>query len=212
MKITILILVFTILTPLFIFSQPKGFLKVKNKQSVAQKISSASNKIKTIQSSFKQYKHLDILSNDIISEGKFSFKTSNLLRWQYIKPYDYLILMNGSNMWINDGKKTKKYDTGSNKMFKEINDLMLGLLQGDILKSKNFNLQLFENKKYILAELIPKSPEMKEFLSSINIYFDKLDYSVSKVKMSEHSGDYTKIEFFNKKNNISISDSKFSIK
>ncbi len=211
MKNRLLVIVLLFILPINLFSQPKGFTEVKDKNAVALKIGNASDKIKTIESNFKQYKHLDILSDDILSEGKFSFKSSNLLRWQYTKPYDYLIVMNGSNMWINDGKKTKKYDTNSNKMFKEINDLMVGLLHGDILKSKKFSLQLFENSKYVLAELNPQTPEMKEFLSSVNIYFNKSDYSVSKVQMAEHSGDFTKIEFYNKKNNITIPDSKFKI-
>ncbi len=211
MKNNILIVILLIIIPVSTFCQPKGFTKVKNKQSTALKISYASEKLKTIESDFKQFKHLDILSDDILSEGHFSFKSPNLLRWEYTKPYNYLIIMNGSDMWINDGKKTKKYDTKSNKMFKEINDLMVGLLCGNILKSNNFSLELFTSNKYILAELIPQSPEMKEFLSSINIYFNKKDYTVSKVRMSEHSGDYTRIEFYNKKNNVSISDSKFLI-
>jgi outer membrane lipoprotein-sorting protein len=120
--------------------------------------------------------------------------------------------MNGKNLWIDDGKKVQKFDTKSNKMFGEINDLMLGLLQGNILESKNFTVQFYQNKQTILAELSPQSSSMKEFLSKIQIYFDSKDFSVSKVKMLEKSGDYTLIEFLNKKDNQPIADSYFNIK
>ncbi|MCD4793431.1 MAG: outer membrane lipoprotein carrier protein LolA [Bacteroidales bacterium] len=202
----------SIILTLSSIAQSTSFKKVLNEKAIAQKLNATSKNTKTIDSDFKQYKHLDILENDIESTGHFSFQASDKVRWEYFKPYKYLIIMNAGIMWINDGNKTQKFDTGSNKMFKEINDLMVGMLQGKILESKNFKISFFENSKQILAKLIPLSAEMKEFLSEINLYFDKKDYSVSKIKMLEHSGDYTLIEFFNRKTNIDIPKSKFLVR
>ncbi len=193
-------------------AQSDSFKKLANVKEIAQKLNEVSKNTKTIDSDFKQYKHLDILENEIESSGHFSFQASDKVRWEYFNPYKYLIIMNAGIMWINDGNKTQKFDTGSNKMFKEINDLMVGMLQGKILESKNFKISFFENSKQILAKLIPLSVEMKEFLSEINLYFDKKDFSVSKIKMLEHSGDYTLIDFYNRKTNIDISKSKFLVK
>jgi len=196
-----------------IYSQiPSGFQKITNPKETADKIKIVSDKIITQESDFRQLKHLSILANDIESKGHFSFKKTNLLRWEYTVPYKYKIVMNGKNLWIDDGKKVQKFDTKSNKMFGEINDLMLGLLQGNILESKNFTVQFYQNKQTTLAELSPQSSSMKEFLSKIQIYFDSKDFSVSKVKMLEKSGDYTLIEFLNKKDNQPIADSYFNIK
>ncbi len=194
------------------FAQTNTFKKIINSATVIQKLNTASKNTKTIDSDFKQFKHLDILENDIESTGHFSFRATDKVRWEYLQPYSYLIVMNGSNMWINDGSKTKKYDTKSNQMFKEINDLMVGMLQGKILKSDKFTVELFENKKQILAKLKPKSDEMQEFLSEMQLYFDKKDYTVAKIKMLENSEDYTLIEFYNRKMNIDIPNSKFIVK
>ena len=194
------------------FAQTNTFKKIINSATVIQKLNTASKNTKTIDSDFKQFKHLDILENDIESTGHFSFRATDKVRWEYLQPYSYLIVMNGGNMWINDGSKTKKYDTKSNQMFKEINDLMVGMLQGKILKSDKFTVELFENKKQILAKLKPKSDEMQEFLSEMQLYFDKEDYTVAKIKMLENSEDYTLIEFYNRKMNIDIPNSKFIVK
>ncbi len=194
------------------FAQNTNFRKITNPNTVIQKLNTASQNTKTIDSDFKQYKHLDILENDLKSTGHFSFQATDKVRWEYLQPYKYLIVMNGSNMWINDGSKTKKYDTRSNKMFKEINDLMIGMLQGKILESTKFDVLFFENDKQVLAKLKPKTPEMKEFLSEMQLFFDKKDYTVAKIKMLELSGDYTLINFYNRKTNIKIPDSKFIIK
>jgi len=200
------------LLPFLINAQPASFKKVKNADVIAQKLNTESKKTKSIVSDFKQYKHLDILKNDIESSGHFNFQTSDKVRWEYTEPYNYLIIMNVDVMWVHDGNKTQKFDTGSNKMFKEINDLMVGMLQGKILENDNFDLILFENTKQILAKLKPKTNELKEFLSDIHLYFDKKDYTVSKIKMLENSGDYTLIEFYNKKINVDIPKSKFLVR
>lgn len=193
-------------------AQSTSFKKVANEKEIAQKLNAVSKSTKTIDSDFKQYKHLDILENDIESIGHFSFQASDKVRWEYSKPYKYLIIMNAGTMWINDGNKTQKFDTNSNKMFKEINDLMVGMLQGKILESNNFDVGFYENSKQILAKLTPKTAEMKDFLSGIHLFFDKKDYSVAKIKMLEHSGDFTLIEFYNRKTNIDIPKSMFLIR
>ncbi len=192
-----------------LFAQYK---KVSNPETLAAKLNSVSAKTKTIDSDFKQYKHLDILENDLESTGHFSFQIPGKVRWEYMHPYPYVIVMNKGNMLINDGKSTKKFDTKSNKMFKEINDLMLGMLQGKILNSTKFSVAFFENKHEILAKLMPKSPQLKEFLNEMQLFFDKKNYAVSKIKMIEDSGDYTFIKFINNKINSELPAQTFEIK
>jgi outer membrane lipoprotein-sorting protein len=193
-------------------SQPSGFTAVKDINSVSEKIKKSSLETKTLDSDFKQYKHLSILTKDIESVGHFSFKAENKVRWQYTVPYNYLIVMSNGKMWIKTDKKVQTYDTNSNKVFKEINDLMVGMLQGKILSDPNFKTKYYENSTTVLAILIPQKPDLKEFLNEIHIYFSKTDYSVSILKMLENSDDYTLINFLNQKKNIEISDSKFSVK
>jgi outer membrane lipoprotein-sorting protein len=194
------------------YAQSDGFKKITNESSIAEKLNTVSKNTNSIDSDFKQYKHLDMLENDIVSDGHFSFQANDKVRWEYFTPYNYFIVMNAGTMWINDGNKTQTYDTKSNKMFKEINDLMIGMLQGKILESDQFDVDFYENQKHIKAKLYPKTNEMKEFLSSIEIYFEKTAYNVSKIKMNEHSGDYTLIQFYNRKTNVNIPKSKFLVR
>lgn len=194
------------------FAQPAGFSAVKDKNAVAQKLKKVSIETNTIDSEFIQYKHLDIIENDIVSKGSFSFKSPDKVRWQYTNPYNYLIVMNSGKMWIKDNNKISEYDTKSNKVFKEINDLMIGLLKGNILENPDFNTQFYASDSQILAVLIPKKNEMKDFLTEINIFFDKNEYKVLKIVMNEYSGDYTLIEFKNRKFNTPVSDNNFIIK
>ena len=75
------------------------FLKEKVKELAAQ--------TNTITSDFVQYKHLDFLSNDIVTSGNLVFKTPNLVKWSYIDPFVYSVIFKNENLYIND-EGTKK--------------------------------------------------------------------------------------------------------
>jgi len=123
----------------------------------------------------------------------------------------YLVIINDTKLFIKDKNNKKQYDTQSNKMFKQLNDFLIGCINGEILNNtKDFELNFKENETLYFVTLIPKAQQMKKMLSEIHIYFDKKDLSVSELKMVEQGGDYTNIEFYNKKLNVNISDEKFN--
>lgn len=170
-----------------------------------------SRKTNTIKSDFIQEKNLSFLSEKIISKGLFYFKKENKIRWQYTEPFDYLIIINDDKIFFKDEDKESKYDMGSNKIFNEINKIITGCVQGKILNNdKDYKIEYYENDNFYYVKLTPYSEKMKEFLSNIDIYFDKKDLSVSKLEMIELLGDYTKIEFLNKKLNEEIPDKEFN--
>lgn len=192
--------------------QEKGFIIIENESEIKSKLNELTSSTQTIQSDFIQEKHLSFLSEKIISKGKFAFKNPNLLRWEYAEPINYIIVFNNKNILINDDGKISKYDTQSNKMFSEINNMMVGTIQGSLFNdTERFNVKFFESEKQYLLELNPKMHEMKSMLKSIKIFIDKYDNSVASIKMIETSDDYTKIDFVNRKLNQPINDDKFKL-
>lgn len=194
------------------FALSQNFKSVKDTSALRAKIEQMSKTVNSIESDFTQEKNLSMLSEKIISKGHFIFKKENLLRWEYSTPYKYLIVINKDKIWIKDDKKTSKYDMNSNKVFKEINDIMISCVQGEIFKSGKFKVNYFENEKYYKLELIPLQKNMKESLKKINMYFDKNVTSVSKLDMIEPNDDYTTLEFINKKLNGPVADNIFTAK
>lgn len=193
-------------------AQNKEFKTMKDTALFKQKLLEKSKATNSIESNFTQEKNLSMLSEKIISKGHFYFKKTNLLRWEYLSPTNYLIVINKDKIYIKDGKKVSKYDTNSNKLFKGINDMMLNSVQGNVLNHSDFKISYFENDTYYLVEMMPKVKEMKSYIKTISMYFDKTDYTVSKIKTVELSDDYTSIEFSNKKLNQAVADSQFSVK
>jgi outer membrane lipoprotein-sorting protein len=203
-------LLFLLIFPFISFSQT--FRLVKDTLVLKLKVENMSKTLNSIDADFVQEKNLSVLSEKIISKGHLMFKKENLLRWEYFTPSKYLIVINKEKVFIKDEKKTSKYDMNSNKVFKEINDIMISCVQGTIFKSSKFKTSYFENEKYYKLEMTPKTKNMKDSFKKINLYFDKNITSVSKIEMIETSEDFTLIEFLNKKLNAPISENSFIIK
>ena len=198
---------------LFSFQTGDGqFATMKDKSSFLQGIERMATSTKTIKADFKQEKYLNILANKIDSEGKIYFKKPNLLRWEYNQPFEYVIILNGKEIIIKDQGNVNSFDIGSSQGFKQINELIINSVQGNVLDEERFNIEYLENKSLYLAKLTPKEEQLKNFLKGIDIYFDKEDYSVERVKLIEPGDDYTLITFENKRMNEDIVDEKFSDK
>ncbi len=210
MKIWIICIVF-ISGFLQVHSQT-GFRQVKDISVFKTQLDKISATTNTIESEFVQEKELSVLSEKIKSYGKFYFKKDNLLRWEYLSPFKYLILINHDKVTIKDDNKTNRFDTKSNQMFKKITEIMTSSLNGSIVYSKDFSVTSFENDKMWLLKLIPTNKTMKDFFSNISIYLDKKDITVNKLEMYESGGDFTIINFTKKKINQQITDEKFIVK
>lgn len=191
---------------------PAGFKPVKDTAAFKVKMEAQSKLVNSIESDFTQEKYLSVMSENIISKGHFCFKKANMLRWEYMDPYKYLIAINKDKMFIKDNGKVSKYDINSNKMFKSINEMMVNTVQGNLLNNKDYKVKFYESDKQYLLELSPVQKGAKDFLKVIQLYIDKTDYAVVKVKMIEPSDDYTTIDFSNRKTNQPIADEKFIIK
>lgn len=212
MKNKLLITGFLTLFHFFAFAQVPGFTKISAPAEIQKKVAAKASEITSIQSDFIQEKHLSVLSQPIISKGLFNYKKENKLRWEYNTPFTYLVILNNGKILMKDENKESKFDMGSSKMFQEINNLIVNSVQGKISESRDFNVEYYQDPDYYLVVMEPLSGEVKEFFSSIYIYFEKKSLSVGKIDMKEASGDHTLIRFSNHRYNQAIPDEKFSIR
>ena len=166
----------------------------------------------SIKASFRQEKYMAILSNKINSSGKIQFKKPNLLKWEYTVPYHYAITLNGKEFIINDGGKENAFDIASSQSFKQINELIINSVQGNILDEKRFEITYLEGKKHYLTKLQPRDEQMKKFLKQIDVYYHKHDFTVAQIRLIEPEEDYTHIYLENVALNEPISDAVFARK
>jgi outer membrane lipoprotein-sorting protein len=193
-------------------AQHAGYSRLTDLTKFKQQFAEVAQKTMSIKSDFTQEKNLGMLSEKITSKGKFWYKKTNMLRMEYTQPFSYLMILNKDNVFIKDGQKENKVSTRSNKVFKQINKIVIDCIQGTALNSGDFKSAVYENKGTYLVSLSPTDKQLSDFFKTIEITVDKKDYSVNNIEMLESSGDSTILHFTNKEINANIPDALFAIK
>ena len=195
--------------PLFLFPQ-QNLMDVATIQRIKNVISQTAEATKTISAGFTQEKELSILNDKIISSGKFCFRQENLLRWEYIHPFSYTIIIRGPVIRIKDDDQVREFNANDNPVFAEINRIIVGSVRGTLLRDEvNFKASYFQNVQHYIVTLIPASDVFKESIRKINLYFSKSDFSVDAVELYETGTDRTRITFRDKKINQILPDETF---
>jgi len=182
-------------------AQEKKGNPVKDPVKLIEQVNLFSKTINTITADFSQEKEMSFMEEKVISTGKFYFQKEKMLRWEYTEPFKYAIILNGERIRIIDEGKIKDFDTGSNRMFLEITEVMTGMVNGTLLNSSKFTTTWYDVPDFYKAELVPTEKSLQDYLVQIELQINKQDYSVEELKMYERSGDYTQISFRNKKLN-----------
>ena len=208
----ILFISLLVVTANLVQAQYAGYSLLTDIAKFKSEFSTATQKTLTIKSTFVQEKNLSMLSEKIISKGKFWFKKDNLVRMEYNQPFQYLMIINKDKVFVKDGQKENKVSARSNKLFQQVNKIMIDCMQGTTLNNPDFKTRMFENKGSYLVELVPVVKGLKELFKNINVVVDKKDYSASSIEMQEVGGDNTIIRFANRELNTNISDALFNIK
>jgi outer membrane lipoprotein-sorting protein len=190
--------------------QSPEFTPVKDLRALEVKLNSNLANIMSIRSDFIQQKQLEYLDETIISKGQFWFKKENQLRWAYDEPFKYAIILNNGKFIIQDESIVSVYDIDSNQAFREINNLIISLVRGNLMEHDKFEIEAFESDTHYLVTLVPKDVTMRKVISNMEVYLDKIDLTVEKIIMHESESDFTVITFINKKLNEQIPDSIFS--
>jgi outer membrane lipoprotein-sorting protein len=181
-------------------------------ESLKTRIGEVARTTRTISCDFTQEKVMSMIAEKVTSRGKFCMKKEKMLRWEYLQPFSYLIIIKNDQFYIKDDTKVNRFNVQSNKVFMEINRVILGSIQGTLLTDeRNFKAAFTETPSAWIVRLKTLSPALKASLSEIIIYFDRKDYTVTRLDMNEPGGDTTTITFTARKLNQPIADEMFTI-
>lgn len=193
-------------------SAQTGFKPVANLELFSQQFMKVAQSTNTIKSDFVQEKNLSMLSEKIVSKGKFWFKKENKVRMEYSAPSYYLMVINGKSFRIKDAKTDRNISTSGSKLFEQISKVTADCVQGNVLNNKDFVTKVLENTQYYQVQMTPVAKGLKDFFRSIDLLVEKKDLAVVKITMHERSGDDTNISFSQRELNVPISDEIFALK
>ncbi len=175
-----------------------------------QTINAAASKITSITSSFTQVKTISFLNDKVRSMGNLYFTNQQQLRWEYISPYQYTFIINGEKVHIKNGKRSQTIDVKSSQMFKSIARMMMNSITGrNLMDNRDFTSQLYLRGREWVAIMTPRRSQIKKMFKSVTLYFNEQHSMVSRVVMTEPSGDTTVITLSNVKINATIPEQIF---
>lgn len=204
--VSVILLVFKVLTGI---AQHGGFTPVHDFPAFQQKFLSSTQAITSIKSTFVQEKNLVMLKEKIQSKGSFWFKRENKVRLQYETPFHYTMIINGDLFIVRDDQKETVSNAHSNKLYRQINQIILDCIQGTILQNKDFTSKVFESPSQYLLEMTTVSKTLRDYFQTILLIVDKKDGSVVSMNLVEPGGDDTLIRFNERQLNGALDDQIF---
>ena len=179
---------------------------------IRQKIAAAAQAMTTLQCDFVQTKQLRMLNDKMMSEGRMYYSQSDKLRWEYVKPYQYIFILNGDHVLLKNKQRSDVIDVRQNGLFREMARIMMNSLVGSSLKDdRTFKTAIATEGSQWVATLTPLRKDMKQMFQRIVLHFDRRQTTVSRVELVEKSGDQTTIDLKNVRKNETVDPSLFAV-
>jgi outer membrane lipoprotein-sorting protein len=158
-----------------------------------------------------------VVVNDKSTEsGKIYVRRDDKMRIELTQPDPRTILRDGDDFYIYNPKihRVEEYNLGKKKsLVDQFLLLGFGTPGSELKKSYSIALQgeeTLDNRKVVLLELLPKSDDVRNQLSKIQLWFDETTWLPAQQKFYETgSGDYFIILYKNIARNVRIADSEF---
>ena len=184
-----------------------------NEAQIRQRVNQAAAAMKTMQCDFVQTKHLKMLNDVMVAQGKMYYQQSSKLRWEYTNPYAYIFVLNGDKVLLKNRQRNDVIDVNQNKMFREIASIMMSSVVGNCLSDdKTFKTTITTANGEWIATLVPKRKDMRQMFQKIVLHFNQQRAVVSCVEMIEKNGDKTIINLKNIRTNETINASVFAVR
>jgi outer membrane lipoprotein-sorting protein len=176
------------------------------KARVYSRIAAGAGALQNISSDFHQEKHLAILKNPLMSEGRFVYQKPERLLWEVRRPSPEGFQVQGTKVkrWRGSPQEVESIDLNADPPVKAMVEQIFAWSRADFpWLEKRYNIQVREEKPTVL-KLIPLDPQEKKFVAFIQISFS-MDWAyVRSVEIHEKGGDFTTIVFSDARVNQSL--------
>jgi outer membrane lipoprotein-sorting protein len=158
-----------------------------------------------------------VVVNDKSTEsGRILVRSDGKMRIELTQPDERTILRDGDNFYIYNPKihRVEEYNLGKKKSVVD-QFLLLGFGTSGKSLTESYNITLrgedtLDGRKVLLLDLVPKTEEVKQQLSKIQLWLDESTWLPAQQQFFETgSGDYFIIRYKNVERNVHIPDVEF---
>lgn len=184
-------------------------LSTKEEKILRAKVITLADNTQSMLSDFIQEKNFSFMDNKLESKGKLVFKAPNLVKWEYTTPYHNIAIFKDDKLYVNNDGDKEVFNLKSNKLFKNLNSLIINSIKGSMFDDRQFSITYFKLDDCFLVKFIPNEKKTKRFIARFELKFSNIYAQVEEIKLVEPNGDFTTIIFNNKLLNTEISDESF---
>jgi len=179
--------------------------------SLLENMQKAQGKINTMQANFFQKKKSSLFENPQELSGVVYFKKPDFIRWEYLKPENYIIFVEKEKFQIYY-PSLKKVKVGKIARLRgKIFSILLA--QEPLVKLKNhFMIELRKREKEDVLILTPLTFKLKKYWKSWTLIIDRSSFLPKSIEILEKDGDLTFIEFKDVKIDITLEEEIFKLK
>ena len=185
-------------------------------ESVLKQLDMQAKEFHSLTADLERTKVTVVVNDKSTESGQIFVRRDDKMRIELTQPDPRTILRDGDDFYIYNPKihRVEEYNLGKKKSLVD-QFLLLGFgTSGSELK-KGYLVTLegeevLDNRKVVLLELTPKSEEVRNQLSKIELWIDESTWLPAQQKFFETgSGDYFIIRYKNMVRNVRIADSRF---
>ncbi|MDR1582228.1 MAG: outer membrane lipoprotein carrier protein LolA [Prevotellaceae bacterium] len=176
--------------------------------SIIEKIRQANLEYTSITSDFTQVRHLSFMNENISSSGKFFYSKPDRLSMKYEQPVGDLMLINNDLLVMISEGKYNKASAKSSSRARTMKNILSSCLQGVVSFIEGVTLSSKETvDSYVITAKLKK--KMKSGVDKVVLSYDKLNLTLSTLRMEEPDGSYTMYTLINKVLNQPVDDEVF---
>jgi len=201
---------FTVVLGLNVFSLfgQGEYTLLKDENIWLAKYAKVCDTINSIECRFVQEKHLSFMEAPLTSEGRFYYKKTANLRWE-LPEDNYYLLISGEKIRLKEDGLEKKLSGIELKTFEFLRSFLIGGINGDLFKNPNIDFEVYQNKMNYKVNIRSNKKQFKNYLSHIEMVFNKSTNLLEEYNLVEVSGDITKVIIQDKNINGDLKSSIF---
>lgn len=186
-------------------------LDEKQSKELMASLTEAASSMQTMQCRFVQSKNMAMLVGPSVSEGKMYFDSHDRLRWEYLTPNPFALVVNGDRIVKVTNGQVEVLEGNAGRMYQGIVTMIMGSASGQkLFDASSFDMVFYDDGDFWKSEMTPKRRDMKRMFSLLVFHFDKKTQVIDHVEFIEPKGDKTTIQFEDIRLNEKIDDNLFN--
>lgn len=179
-------------------------------EQFSRELAAKSPAVETIVCRFTETRHMSIFTEDVVREGRFSYKRPARMLLDFAS--GDRILMTEEQFILRSGGRTTAARMHANPMLRHMQAVFAACMTGDadLLKGSGA-MEVTATPHGYRVRLVPASRSARKYVSVIVLDFDRSDMTLTELRMEQPSHDYIRYRFREKQLNTPLADTIFQI-